>query len=216
MLKRILMATIAIAAWSGLAIQFPYWIAVFQSLGMTLSGAIIGYFSFFTILTNLFLAVGLTTSLCAPRSSWGHWFSRPAVTAATATCITFVGAAYFVLLRDAWHPEGIQKLANVLLHYAVPSAYLACWLIFFPKAAFRWACALEWPAPPLAYLFYVMIRGALTSYYPYPFLDAGALGYPRVCLYAAALICSFVFVCLLLIAISRGLSKGAAQKTNPA
>jgi hypothetical protein len=216
MVKRILMAAIAIAAWTGLAIQFPYWIAVFQSLGMTLGGAIVGYFSFFTILTNLFLAVGLTTSLCAPRSSWGRWFSLPAVTAATATCIAFVGAAYFVLLRDVWHPEGIQKLANILLHYAVPSAYLACWLIFFTKAAFRWTCALEWPAPPLAYLFCVMIRGAITGFYPYPFLDAVTLGYSRVALYVAALICSFVLLCLIVITISRHLSRVAVANTQPA
>lgn len=198
MVKRILMAAIAIAAWSGLAIQFPYWIGVFQSLGMTLSGAIIGYFSFFTILTNLFLAVGLTTSLCAPRSTWARWFSYPAVTTATASYIAFVGAAYFALLRSVWHPEGIQILANILLHYAVPSGYLVCWLIFFPKAAFRWKSALEWLAPPLAYLFCVMIRGALTGFYPYPFLDAVSLGYARVCLYAAVLICAFVFICLIL------------------
>jgi hypothetical protein len=214
MAKRILMVAIAIAAWSGLAIQIPYWIAVFQSLGMTLIGAIIGYFSFFTILTNIFLAVGLTTSLCAPRSRWGRWFSLPAVTAATATSIMFVGLAYFALLRDAWHPRGIQILANILLHYVVPSAYLACWLLFFPKAAFRWVSALEWSAPPLAYLFCVMIRGAITGFYPYPFLDPVTLGYRRVALNVALIICAFIFVCLILIAVSRRLSRDSAAENS--
>jgi hypothetical protein len=203
MAKRILMAAIAVAAWTGLAIQFPYWIAVFQAGGMTLGGAILGYFSFFTILTNIFVAVGLTTCVCVPRSALARRFSLPSVTATTTAYIVFVGAGYFALLRGVWHPEGIQIFANILLHYFVPSAYLLCWLIFLPKIAFRWKSALEWLAPPLTYLFFVMIRGALTGFYPYPFLDARALGYPRVSLYVALLICGFIFICLVLIATSR-------------
>jgi hypothetical protein len=91
---------------------------------MTVLGAVIAYFSFYTILTNLIVAVGLTCSLLLADSRCGSFFSSPVLVSGTALYTAIVGALYSFLLRHLWNPEGSQKLADVLLHDVVPLAYV--------------------------------------------------------------------------------------------
>jgi hypothetical protein len=184
------MAVIAVAGWFGLLMQVPLTLAHCRALGMTTIAGMVTYFSFFTILTNLLVVLGLSFSLCLPESPWGRFFSRPSVTSATTVYIALVGAAYSLLLRHVWDPEGLQKIADILLHDAVPFLYVAWWLIFLPKARLPWKTALSWLVYPLAYLVFVLFRGALTMRYPYHFIDVVKLGYPRVLAHSALLLCS--------------------------
>ena len=75
--KRVLMVTTASAAWFALLLQFPLTLRTSIANGMTLIGAILTYFSFFTLLTNLLVALVLTFSLLAANSRWGRFFSTP-------------------------------------------------------------------------------------------------------------------------------------------
>jgi hypothetical protein len=65
---------------------------------------------------------------------------------------------------------------------------------------------------PLAYAAYSLIHGALTDFYPYPFLDVSELGYERVLINMAGLVGVFAALGLLLIAIGRGLSVVEARR----
>ena len=76
MVKRAFIAVTAVTGWFGLLLQFPITIATSRAAGMSLMGAIVTYRSFFTIRTNLLVAMGLTFSLW-PQSRWGGFFSRP-------------------------------------------------------------------------------------------------------------------------------------------
>ena len=51
---------------------------------------------------------------------------------------------------------------------------------------------LLWLIYPLVYLCFALNRGALTSRYPYPFIDAGKLGYASALANTAALLVAFV------------------------
>jgi hypothetical protein len=206
---RIYMASIACVAWFALLLQFPITIATSRLNGMSLIAAIITYFSFFTILTNLLVAVALTISLCAPNSSWGGFFLRPVVTSAIAVYIAMVAAGYSLLLRHLWDPEGLQKTVDFLLHDAVPVMYVVYWLIFRPKGRLPWKSVLLWLIYPLAYLFCVLVRGALSGRYPYPFIDAAKLGYFRVFSNAVMLLCTLVGAGLLAVAASRWFGRDA-------
>jgi hypothetical protein len=206
---RIYMAVIACLAWIALLLQFPITIATSRSNGMSLIAAIFTYFSFFTILTNLLVAVGLTFALCAPNSSWGSFFLRPVVTSAVAVYIAMVGTGYSLLLRHLWDPEGLQKTVDFLLHDAVPVMYVVYWLIFGPKRGLRWKSVLFWMIYPLAYLSYALVRGSLSGHYPFPFLDAGALGYFRVFCNAGVLLCSLLGMGLLAVAVGKWLERDA-------
>jgi hypothetical protein len=205
MAKRALIAATAVIGWFGLLLQFPITITTSRAAGMTMVGAIFTYLSFFTILTNLLVAVGLTSSLW-PRSPWGGFFSRPVVTSALAAYIAIVGIGYSLLLRHTWDPEGLQKVADILLHDAVPVMFVGCWLIAFPNARLPWKSVLPWLIYPLVYLCFALSRGALTGRYPYPFIDAAKLGYASALANAAALLVAFLVLGLLVLAIGRWMS----------
>jgi hypothetical protein len=211
MVKRVLIATTAVTGWFGLILQFPISIATSRAAGMTLIGSVVTYFSFFTILTNLLAATTLTFSLW-PESRWGRFFSRPIVTSGVTVYMAMVGIGYSLLLRHTWDPEGLQKIADILLHDATPLMVFACWLFAFSKARLLWKSMLSWLIYPLVYLGFVLSRGALTRRYPYPFIDAGKLGYRAALANAAALLVAFVVLGLLLVAISRWMSKSTSTK----
>ena len=178
---------------------------------MTLIGGIVTYFSFFTILTNLFAATALAFSLW-PKSRWGRFFSRPMVTSGLAAYMAMVGIGYSLLLRHAWDPEGLQKIADLLLHDAAPAMFVGCWLIAFRKARLPWTSLFSWLVYPLAYLCFALSRGALTRRYPYPFIDAGKLGYASALAHAAALFAAFLVLGVLVIVIGRCMSRGFPDK----
>ena len=113
---------------------------------------------------------------------------------------------YAVLLSGVYHPEGITLIAIVLQHYLVPPAYFVFWLLFVPKGALPVREAAIWLVYPIAYTAYSLVRGALIGWYPYPFLDAGVLGYGAVLQTAALMILGFSLVGLLLIAVDRAIS----------
>jgi hypothetical protein len=193
----------ALVGWFALVLQFPLSIATSRASGMSMVGAILTYFSFFTILTNLLVVVGLTFSLGMPDSKGGRFLSRPQVIAGITVSIAMVGLGYSLLLRHLWAPEGLQKIADVVLHDLVPVLYVAYWLIFVPKRALRWKSVLVWLTYPLAYLGCVLLRGAWVSRYPYHFIDVDALGYPLVFFNAAMLLCAFIVVGLVVVALGR-------------
>lgn len=197
------MTAIAVVVWFALALQFYLMVFGSQAAPADRMSLIVNYFSFFTILTNLLVAVGLTLSLAAPRSGWGSFFSQPSARSATAVYISIVGVTYTLLLRHLWNPQGAQQLADILLHDVVPGTYVSYWLIFVRKNSLRWKDILFWLPYPLAYLCYSLIRGAATGWYPYPFIDAGKLGYSRVLVNAAMLVGAFLLVALLAVAIGR-------------
>jgi len=56
--------------------------------GGTIAGAVAFYFSFFTILTNLLVALGTTFAVSGARCRIGLLFSQPVVQTATAIYIS--------------------------------------------------------------------------------------------------------------------------------
>ena len=113
-----------------------------------------------------------------------------------------------------WEPEGLQRIADIILHDVIAVMYLGYWLFFAPKVALRWRSVTAWLIYPLAYLFLIMIRGALSGRYPYPFVDAGQLGYPRVFANTGVLLLAFVGVGLLVVAASRWLARSQVASSG--
>jgi hypothetical protein len=199
----ILMALIALLAWFGLILQFSVTFPQSLALGRTPLASIAFYFSFFTILTNLLIAVSLTLTIRAPASRPGSFFSNPIVQTATALYIAVVGIVYSLVLRSLWDPEGLQKIADLLLHDAVPLLYVLFWTTSVPKHTLRWQHAAWWLTYPFAYLLWALFRGSSTGIYPYPFLDLRALGSGRVLINVLILMCVFFTHGLALIALGR-------------
>jgi len=86
----------AIIAWFAVVVQF-YLLIVNRVT--SIPETIIRFFSFYTILTNILVALCFTFLLLKPKSGWVRFFSKPATITAIAVYITVVGIVYNIILR---------------------------------------------------------------------------------------------------------------------
>src|SRR5580693_1407894 len=131
---RIVAALIASSAWIGLTVQFVASYSLTGSLGATLATLL----WFFTITTNLLVAVVFTRIALRPESV------SPSLTAATTLFILLVGVVYGLLLHGLTELNGGSAAANVLLHMATPIAVPLFWLAFTPKGLLNKRAPLLW------------------------------------------------------------------------
>lgn len=125
-----------------------------------------------------------------------------------------VGLIYNLMLRQLWHRQGWQIVADDTLHVMIPLLFVPHWWLAIPKATLRWVQIAWWQAYPALYLACVLAHGALNHWYPYPLLDVNALGYLQVLLNTGAVLLVFVAVAALLLALGRWqLRRHAGVKT---
>lgn len=140
-----------------------------QSLGERL----VNLFSYFTIQSNLFV-LGTSIALAVSIGRDGRLWRVLRLDALLGIIIT--GLVYDFVLAGLVHPTGWALAATIGFHYISPWATLLGWLIFGPRPRMSWrvmALAFIWP---LAWLVVTFVRGALTGWYPYPFLDVDLIG----------------------------------------
>jgi hypothetical protein len=205
---RIFSAAIAATGWVAIWLQF-YLILVnrIDSIGET----IVQFFSFFTILTNILVAVCFSALVAGSGSPGFSFFSQPKVQTAICAYIIFVALIYHALLSHIWDPHGLQLVVDQLLHSLVPAFSVVFWFLFTVKSTLRWKYTLSWLFYPLAYLVYILIRGALTGAYPYPFINVVDLGYFRVLWNSGALMIAFLLLSLLLVALGKAIGRKATH-----
>ena len=195
---------IAILGWFALTAQL--YLIIQNGVGSIIE-IVIRYFSFFTILTNLIVALCATVLLLWPNTKWGNFFSKPATLTAITVYITIVGVVYNVALRFLWQPQGLQFVVDELLHTIIPLLFILLWFLYVLKSGLKYANAFLWLIYPVIYIIYTAIRGAITDEYPYPFTDVTLLGYGRVALNSLGLFAAFFGLSLFLIAIGKYLSR---------
>lgn len=200
-------ALAVIVTWFALVLQFSVSIPAYLNKGCSLRSALIQLFSFYTILSNLLMVIGLTTILIAAKSAWGRFFLRNTVLTAIVLYMTIVGLTYNILLRNVWHPEHLFKLADELLHVVTPVLFIIYWLAFVPKDGLKYRNVWPWLWFPFLYFIYVLIRGAISGNYPYPFVDVAKYGYPQVLLNAVILLPIFWGLGALFVFIARQMNK---------
>jgi hypothetical protein len=162
----------------------------------------VNFFSFFTILSNLFVTIVFIIS--AFRLARGHkpTPSDDAVRGASVLYMIVTGVIYTVLLADK--DVGLTLLfVNLQLHFIMPVVAVLDWLYqpFLNKLKTRQV--LSWLIFPFAYLVYSLIRGASIEWYPYPFLDPSKVGgYGGVMLYSAGVLVVFFVASFLLMKLA--------------
>ncbi|WP_316835772.1 Pr6Pr family membrane protein [Pedobacter nutrimenti] len=194
------LSIIVLLSWFAIVLQFDLTLINRQ---LPLLQSIAKFFSYFTILTNILVATALSFILFSPGSSYGRFFSSAKVLTATTVYIIVVGAVYNVVLRPLATPQGLNWLANELLHLVVPLMTVLYWICFVDKKTLKWSDMWPWLLYPLAYFCITLFAGAYGATYPYPFIDVTQLGYSRVlinCLGVAAL---FIGLSLLMIALGK-------------
>jgi hypothetical protein len=206
-LKKTSMWLIALVTWFALGLQLYVLVSNTPGNGMTVGVAIGRFFIFFTILSNLLVAISLSCMLITPASPSGRFFQRASVSTAIALYILVVGLVYNIVLRSLWHPVGLQKLADELLHVYVPLGYILFWAFYGPKSSLQWMAPFQWLIFPSLYLVYALTRGALEGFYPYPFIDAKELSFGRLFINSITLMFVFLILGYLFVAVSKKLKR---------
>ncbi|UNZ00166.1 Pr6Pr family membrane protein [Zhouia spongiae] len=163
-----------ILGWFAIIAQF---IIMIQTRQTDLPETIIRFFSFFTILTNLLLALFFTTRLTGFKSTPFHLFWKKGTLTALTVFILIVGLVYQFVLRDLWHPRGLQYFVDELLHTVIPLWTLIYWGRHITEKELQLKSVLSWLVYPVAYLAFILIRGHFSKFYPYPFLNIPEIGY---------------------------------------
>jgi hypothetical protein len=179
-IKLAYMAFLAIMVWVALVIQFYISIEKYLSQGRSLGGAIVQLLSYFTIENNILVALSLTALLLFPTSKLGRFFSKPSVLGAITMYITIVCLVYQLVLRGQHVQLGWFRFCDEILHSISPPMFVLFWLLFVPRANIAWGKAINWLLFPLLYCFYILIRGAISNYYPYSFIDGTKLTYGQI------------------------------------
>ena len=196
------LGTSSIKMACGLFVIAVAWFALITQWCITTFG-FVDFISFFTIQCNLLVALCVSFSLLLPHSAPGRFFSKSSVQSAIALYIFIVGLVYNTVLRGLYEFKGMQRVVDNLLHVWVPVLYIMYWYAFTSHTFFRWKQCLYWLIYPLLYTMYSMIRGSFVHWYPYPFLNAQDLGYPKVFVNMLAVLAAFCITGLIVIGINR-------------
>ena len=149
------------------------------------------FVAYFTVQSNVLVALASVTLALDPARDTRVW---RVLRLAGVVGITVTGLVHFLLLRPLLDLDGADWAADKLLHMVVPVLALAGWVAFGPRPRITlrevgWA--LAWP---VAWLGVTLSVGALSGWYPYPFLDHREDG-------AAAVVVASVGVTLLFLAL---------------
>jgi hypothetical protein len=187
---------LVIIAWAALVIQL---ILHLQNSVAGTPEALSRFFSFFTILTNLLVAVYITNQLLNTRTYDDRFFSRPGVQTAITLYIFIVGLIYNLLLRNLWTSGGLQAVIHDVLHSFIPIMMLIYWWIYTDARHIAYKAVLPWLIYPFVYAVYVFIYGHFMGWYPYPFLNVSQLGYPQALINGGAVLASFLLFALVFV-----------------
>lgn len=135
------------------------------------------HLSFYTIQTNWLVVVVLALAVIFPRERLPRWFDG--LRLASSFLIFMTGLIVLLILQSPeevftnWN-VGIQEMVH---HRIMPLAMLIDALAVSSRTrASWWRRPLLWMAYPVLYLAFTLVRGGLTGWYPYPFLDMSLPG----------------------------------------
>jgi hypothetical protein len=117
--------------WIAVIGQF---ILLIQNRQADIPETIIRFFSFFTILTNILVALYYTSRISIFKITYLSRLSKDGNLTALTAFILVVGLVYQIILRGTWQPTGLQRIIDELLHSVIPLFVLLYWLKFTNKA----------------------------------------------------------------------------------
>lgn len=203
-------------------------LAVLAGIVLTALGpaTVTGLLPYFTIQSNV--AVGVLAGYAA----WCALRDRPeppsVLKGAVTLYITITGTVYHLVLANPASPFAMAQpdrqpgewWGNQFLHTVVPLLAVADWALFDRRGRLRPRYAAWWLVFPLGYLGFALVRGLIVDRYPYPFIDAGELGYDGVAVSAVGFAAVFWLLGLLFVGVDRLLARAgradAAAKEPPA
>jgi hypothetical protein len=147
--------------------------------------------SYFTIQSNLLVLVVALSLIANPSRDGRVW---RVLRLDMLLGMTITGAVFPTILARVVHHTGAAVWANFGFHYFAPWWTLLGWLLFGPRPRISWSTVVLAFVWPILWLGCTLIRGAMTGWYPYPFLDVSKLGYANVSVNIALVLLAAVLV----------------------
>ena len=198
---RILAGATALIGWTALVLQLGILV---DNMGPF--PALWRFIGFFTLLTNVGVA-GVSTAIALGKGR----MARPRARLLAATSIAIVGIVYSIALRGAWDPKGLQKVADVALHDAMPIMFVLLWFIA-PHPRLAWKEAAWALVPPALYAVYAVARGALDGWYAYWFLDPTTRSPVEMLVALGTILGAAAVIAVILVAFDRWLGQEQAEQ----
>lgn len=177
--------------WLAIIGQF---ILMIQNRQADVTETIIRFFSFFTILTNILVALYFTSRITIFKNTSLSKLSNSGNLTALTAFILVVGLVYQFILRGTWQPTGLQRIIDELLHSVIPFFVLLYWLKFANNTDLIFKNIKIWLWYPIGYFLYIIIRGHFSDFYPYPFVNVTEIGYSQVFINAVLVSLFFLFI----------------------
>jgi hypothetical protein len=179
----------AVVAWAGVLLQAiltigdvypavdvePGEIDYVQAEGLLgVIGRAIDYISYFTIVSNILVAVVVTALALDPARDSRLW---RVLRLSSLIMIVVTGIVYAVLLAPDAVNTGWQVPANQLVHIWTPILTVLGWLVVGPRGWIDLRTLLLALVIPLLWIGYTLLRGVAIEAYPYNFINVINLGY---------------------------------------
>jgi hypothetical protein len=212
-LKRQFALVVALVAWFALVVQLVVSIRMGIARGNGWPYGLWMYVAFFTVTTNLLVAVASLIVAVAPDSRRGRKLGNPDSLTGIAASIILVCITYNAILAGLWKPHGWQLAADLALHDVVPILFVVFWWIAVPRGSIRFRRAALWALYPIAYFAYAMLRGLVTDFYPYPFINVRELGFFWVIVNALGVLLAFFIILTVLTGVKVSFRATASRET---
>ena len=167
------------------------------------------FFSYFTIVTTLLVSIYFSKKLFSSSEATTFKFEHPEDLTAITIFALIVGIVYHIVQKPLWNPEGIDLIIDTIHHTLIPIGTLTVWLMMKNKEVLDLKRLFKWLLYPVLYVFFVLMRGYFSNFYPYAFMNVGTLGLAKVMLNLAIIL--VLSTALMLIFFL--LSKRKQQKT---
>jgi hypothetical protein len=164
----------------------------------------VNFFSFFTILSNLFGAGVFLALAVRPRAERSVTMNLLRGGSVVYLSVTFI---VFALLLSGSDVDLALPWVDTVLHKIFPVVVVADWLIDPPANRLTFRQALLWLSYPAVWIVYTLIRGPIAAWYPYPFLDPAHGGYGSVAIYCIAILVLMTIACAVTVAVGNALGR---------
>ena len=172
------------------------------SSGQPLINRVVDYLSFFTIWSNIVVAIVAGYFVYQPRAASPRfqtiWFIA-------LLMISVTGLIYHFALADLVDTQGAAAVSNACNHILTPLAFVLAWLIVGPRGWISLKLIMASFILPLSWILLTLIRGAIVDAYPYPFVNVVKLGYGPVLMNLVVILLACCVLALLLWGVDKAM-----------
>lgn len=164
-------------------------------------------FAYFTVQSNLLVALSSLLLARDPGRSTPlrRWLRLTALLGITVTAVV-----YHLTLSQLQDLSGAALVSDQLLHTVVPALAVLGWVLLGPRDRTSWRLVGLSLVFPLLWLALTLVRGTVTGWWPYPFVDVPELGWQRVLVSCAVVGAGY----LVLAAVAHGVDRLLTRRST--